>query len=444
MASALATIAGATQLARAQSPIPVRETLAVEATSATLFGNIFGVRELAGSKVLINDGVRRQLVVIDGTLAHPRVLLDSASDGVNSYGPKPAPLIPFVGDSSLFVDGGSGTLLVIDRDGTISHVRSAPKTSDLRYLAGGPSAVDRNGNIVYRGVIPQKRKPPTTNGQPGQPALILQTPDSAPVIRASFETRTIDTVARIKIQNGSTLSMQRDANGKLTSKMIVDPTTNVDEWALLSDGTIAIVRGHDYHIDLIAPNGKSISSPKLSFDWKRLTDENKQALIDSARAAQEKIDADNKTAALVKGEKLGADGRVMVNVKAGSMIAIATDQSSGPDGIPQPPVQQMMAPELVFVPLSAMADYYPPIRPGAAKADLDGNLWVLPTTSAQSKHGELVYDVINNKGELFQRVRMPEGRSVAGFGRDGVLYLMFKDGAAGWRLERTRVLSARS
>lgn len=439
----LVAILCSASFAGAQSPIAVRETGRVEAVTSALFGNIFGVRELAGGKLLINDGVRRQITVVDATLANGRIVLDSTSDGLNSYGPKAAPLIPFPGDSSLFVDGASGTLLVIDRNGAISHVLSAPKTSDLRYLAGGASAVDRNGNIVYRGVNSPKTSVPTTNGQPGKPPLILTTADSAPIVRANFETRVIDTVARIKIQNGSTLSMQTDANGKLTSKMIVNPTINVDEWAVLSDGTIAIVRGHDYHVDLIFPDKRLLSSPKLSFDWKALTDADKLHIIDSARTAQLKIDADNKAAAIARGEKLSPDGNPMIAVKAGSMIAKATSQPDGGDGTISPTkFSAVAAPELLFVPLTEMADYYPSIRPGAAKADLDGNLWVLPTTSAQSKHGELVYDVINNKGELFQRVRMPEGRSVAGFGKNGVLYLTFKDGSAGWKVERTRLRSS--
>jgi hypothetical protein len=76
-------------------------------------------------------------------------------------------------------------------------------------------------------------------------------------------------------------------------------------------------------------------------------------------------------------------------------------------------------------------------------ADLDGNLWILPTTSAQSKQGELVYDVVNPKKGLFQRVRMPLGRSIAGFGKGGVVYLQSGDRTNGFYLERARVDVAR-
>jgi hypothetical protein len=73
------------------------------------------------------------------------------------------------------------------------------------------------------------------------------------------------------------------------------------------------------------------------------------------------------------------------------------------------------------------------------KADLDGNLWILPTTSAQSKKGELVYDVVNPKSGLIQRVRLPLGRSITGFGTGGVVFLVSGDRTNGFYLERTRV-----
>src|SRR5207253_2470151 len=56
------------------------------------------------------------------------------------------------------------------------------------------------------------------------------------------------------------------------------------------------------------------------------------------------------------------------------------------------------------VPLSQIADYYPPFRIGAVLPDADGNLWILPRTSSLSKKGELVYDIVNPKRGLVQRV----------------------------------------
>src|SRR5439155_25026417 len=71
----------------------------------------------------------------------------------------------------------------------------------------------------------------------------------------------------------------------------VNPLPQGDDWALLPDGTIALVRTKDFHIDWLNPNGTVTSSPKIPFNWERLTDEGKVAFIDSARVAMEKARA---------------------------------------------------------------------------------------------------------------------------------------------------------
>jgi hypothetical protein len=484
LAPALGGVAICASVARAQQAVPVRELSAADARTSTYFGNIFGMRALNGGRVLVNDGVRRQLVVLDGTLSNPVVVIDSVAVGGQGYGPRAQPLIPYLADSSLFVDGTALSLLVIDPTGNISHVMSAPRPNDLRLLAGSASGVDAQGNLVYRGTL-QIGAAGGRNGGfgggagpgsapvPGQPLPTIQVSDSAPLLRANFDTRKVDTIGRLKVQSGNRPNMMMDASGKMALKLIINPINTVDEWSVLSDGTIALVRGHDYHVDLIAPDGTASSAPKLPFDWKRLTDEDKQALIDSARAVQEKAVADAKASAANPAAAAQAGQEAMLSGLMASMGG-GMGGGGGPpgggggfgggggppggfgggggppggggrDGGPGGPPGAgggLGSITVEYVPLKEIADYYPAIRIGAAKADLDGNLWVLPTTSAQSKAGELVYDVINNKGALTHRVRLPVGRSIAGFGHKGIVYLMYKDGTKGWALERTTVVGA--
>ena len=451
----LGSMLSASAAVQAQT-VPVRELAAAEAKSTETFGLILGMRPLAGGKVLVNDGMRRRLVMLDDKLSNPTVVIDSAAEGGNSYGPRPAPLIPYLADSSLFVDGTSLSLLVIDPFGKVAHVMSAPKPSDLRFLAGGTSGIDAKGNLVYRGaMVVQARPNQAQSGQAGMPQMAVQPPDSAPIIRANFDTRSVDTVGRVKIQSGTRMNVTQGADGKMQMKATINPLMTVDDWAVLSDGSVAFVRGHDYHIDWIRPDGSKYASEKLPFDWKRLTDDDKQKLIDSARTAIDKAAADAKAAAGTPGAAAAQKGAVegmaaamgggggmtvMMRVEGGAGGTRGADgpvfTAGGPGGMAMP------TPTIEFVPLNEIADYYPAIRPGAAKADLDGNLWILPTTSAQAKQGELVYDVVNNKGELFQRVRLPLARSIAGFGKNGVVYLMHRDDATkGWTLERTRILN---
>ncbi|MBC8089017.1 MAG: hypothetical protein H7Z40_17260 [Phycisphaerae bacterium] len=440
----------------AQQAVPVRDLSQPEARTSQHFGNIFGVRHLRNGGVMVNDGVRRQLVTLDAGFSTRTVVVDSVTEGGQSYGPRASPLIPYLADSSLFVDGQSLSLLVIDPSGKVAHVMSAPKPGDLRFLAASAAGVDALGNLLYRAptmVIRNTSAGPVASGPP-------QPPDSSAIVRANFETRLVDTVGRVKIQNGMRANMTQGADGKMNMVMTINPLSTVDEWAVLSDGSIAFVRGHDYHIDWVKPDGQTFSSPKLPFDWKRLTDEDKMALIDSARAAQEKQAADAKAAAANPGAPrvAGADGggarmEMTVIMAAGSSMGggggasigggggggAPMSFSTGPGG---PPGATQISQKIEFVPIKEIPDYYPAIRQGATKADLDGNLWILTTTSAQSKAGELIYDVVNNKGELFQRVRMPAGRSIAGFGHKGIVYLMYRDGTNGWLLERTKVLNS--
>ena len=448
---------------QAQAAIPIRELAAPDARTTESFGAIFGVRQLEGGKVLVNDGLRRQLIILDDKFATRTVTVDSVETGGQSYGPRASPLIPYLADSSLFVDGQSLTLLVISPKGAITRVMSAPKPGDLSSLASSASGVDAKGNLVYRGrfIIAPNTTAPAPGGIPA-----IQVPDSQPVVRADFETRKVDTLGRVKVQSGSRAVVSQDANGKMIAKTTINPLNTVDEWGVMSDGTIAFVRGHDYHIDFISPSGKVSSSARLPFDWKRLTDEDKQALVDSARNAIDKAVADARAKAPNEAEAQRAASLATMMALAGAMggggmgggmgggggmgsVTIAGGGGRGGDiaiggaGGAGMGMMAMAMPTMIteFVPLKEIADYYPAIRPGAVKADLDGNLWILPTSSAQSKAGELIYDIVNNRGELTQRVRLPLGRSIAGFGHNGVLYLMQRDTKGAWFLERTRIMN---
>jgi hypothetical protein len=88
--------------------------------------------------------------------------------------------------------------------------------------------------------------------------------------------------------------------------------------------------------------------------------------------------------------------------------------------------------------LDDVEDYYAPIRSGSALADMDNRLWILPSLSKQSKAGELVYDVVSSKGDLLERVRVPLGRYIVGFGRNGVVYMAVGGiSSGGFTLERS-------
>ena len=72
----------------AQQQVPIRTLTPALAKSTETFGAILTIRQLPGGRVLVDDGRRRRVVLLDSTLATRAVVLDSASGGAgNAYGP---------------------------------------------------------------------------------------------------------------------------------------------------------------------------------------------------------------------------------------------------------------------------------------------------------------------------------------------------------------------
>jgi hypothetical protein len=192
-----------------------------------------------------------------------------------------------------------------------------------------------------------------------------------------------------------------------------------------------------------------VASDKLPFDWKRITDDDRTKLVDSLQ----------------------------------TLAKAATERSGGSGG---------GGFRMSFEPVAAekLPDYYPPIKAGTTMADFDGNLWVLPATSnlsaqlaaqfmggmgggmggmggrggppaagaagaagargagraagdttrgafpaaamgmmaAMMNQPPLVYDIISPAGKMIERVKLPAGRQLLGFGPNGAIFLGARDG----------------
>jgi hypothetical protein len=418
---AIAASVAVTASLHAQGTIPIRELAPPDANAVDHFGLILGLRPLPNGKLLIDDGGNRQLSVVDERLANRTIVLDSVSASGQSYGLRAAPIIRYLGDSTLMPDNASRSLLVLSSDGKPVRVTSAPKADDIYSISASASGTDATGQLVYLG------REPMINSRTRAVKGNISPPDSAPIVRANFETRAVDTIARVKLMTATRGETVTEGD-KYVTTLYINPLSSMDEWAVLSDGTVAVVRGQDYHVDLTRTDGTKISGPKLAFDWKKLSDADKQHLIDSTHIQNAKHDSivnalpDHATLAQLQ--------------NAGGTISLTALEAARTGGRTKDDSRVLITTEVAA---SELPDYWPPIRTGAALADYDANLWILPTTSAQSRKGELVYDVVNNRGVMMYRVRIPLGKTIAGFGPHGVVYLMAK-GADGWTLERTRTL----
>jgi len=95
-------------------------------------------------------------------------------------------------------------------------------------------------------------------------------------------------------------------------------------------------------------------------------------------------------------------------------------------------------PPLNFVAPSELPDYRPAIFAGSSRADLDGNLWIRTSATRKGAISGPIYDVVNRKGELVDRIQIPSGRTIVGFGKGGVVFMLARDDKGAW-IERTSV-----
>ena len=522
---------------------PVRRIATASAVSTEPIGSIAGVRELPNGRVLLNDGARRRLVLMDTSLKTIEVVLDSLTEVENSYGTRPGTLLAYRGDSTLFLDVASYAMLVIDPDGKVARVRSVPRVEDVGRLGDnqGRPGIDGKGRAVYRiQARPGRPLVPPPRGVPYFPPE----PDSAFIVGIDLETRKIDTLGSIRIPKSAN-TVRRSPNGGYNFYEMTNPLPSTDEWAVLSDGVVAFVRAVDYRIEYRHADGTWTSSGKLPFEWQPVTEEDKQRMIDSVKAEQRRSAMGSYTSSMIRwvnqyGKEYPADFTLPKDyrVQAGlardwklppgvefpenyifacrpgetptvSPAPAATAERparerpagapdgrggpppgaggrggppaggegrGGPPGRPEgrpegrggaldgiegrggPPGALSGTPSCIPGPVivrggnappqptiretgvmsaSDLPDYRPPFSTGAVRADADGNLWIRTNPPTRIPGGP-VFDIVSRDGGLVDRLQLPQGYSIAGFGKGKVVYLSMRD-QAGIHLARVRL-----
>lgn len=351
---------------------------------ADSFGFVQSVRELPDGRVLVADPLGGLLVRLDITTGAMENV------GREGSGPgewrQPDAVHPMPGDSTLLVDIGNTRLTIMDPAGTLvdgySMLLSPAAPSGGGPAAGPPAlgmevvnprATDDAGRIYYQG-----RTRPAGPGGPASSAA-----------QDSLEIRVWERgqAAPARLAGLRPPATNTSTSGGSNAVQVIQrpvPLAPQDDWAVSPDGRVAIVRAEPYRIEWLNTDGSVTAGPAVSFQPVPVGDAEKERWTDA----------------------LGSAGLSMMMTAENGNTSVQMRRGGG-GGMPRPQAGEQ--------------DYewpatLPAFRPGAARVDPQGRVWV----ERYGRAGDaVVYDVFDADAKLSRQIRFPADRRLVGFGRAG-------------------------
>ncbi len=391
-AAVIQIAASAAAGAQAGTRPSIRDIGAVIAKATVPFLIVSQLIPLSGGRVAVNDARMRHVIILDSTLTHEIVALDTTGDAQRAYG-RGGQIVRYRDDTLLFADVGALAMIAIDPTG---HVGKTVAFPSLPPANAAVSYIDPRGRLIY-----QSR--PAPGGGLGRGAgrgagrggscVDIDAQDSTAIIRANLQTRVVDTIGFVRQDKLPCPLPVPPEPGAVIRQTLVQPVfQRPDAWAMLSDGTVAFIRAATYSIDWVDLDGGHRSTPRIPADWHHLSDSDKVMIVDSLQ---------------------------------GYRNANATGFMEMQDGTRRPMHDRVEE--------SRHVPDYAPVFTGEPIIDTDGNIWVREAVWHLPYQPPVkdapVYDLVNRAGELIDRVRIPGGTTLVGFG-PRVAYLSSREGSA--------------
>lgn len=344
----------------AQQPAP-RSLGRVEVELAEPFTEVRGVRELGDGRLVVLDGREQQILLVD-LRAQTRTHIGRIGDGPGEYR-LPLRLYPLPGDTTAVYDMPRPQgLLLIGPDGRPAGLRSTSGDPPGSRPLIQPHAVDRLGRYYIRDRDPFATGP---------------TPDSAPLVRIDPRTGTRTVVGRMVDRVWMDHFRERP-----TRPGPLPPFATVAQWAVDTDGRVAVVSVQPYRITFFLPDGRRVDGPAIPWERIALSTEHRSDYMERYRRPLPMI-----------------------------MMGPGGQQTAGymPNRRPDP---------------TLWPDYLPPFLPDAATFAPDGRLWIRRTTTADAPP---TYDLIDETGQIASRLILPPRTRLVGFGARSVYLVQLDD-----------------
>jgi hypothetical protein len=377
---ALSILAAAPLLAQQRSSgVAERRLTTAEARFPHTFSSIRGVRELPDGRVLVADGIDEVVMVADLKTGRSETL-GRVGQGPGEY-KSPDALYPLPDGGTLLVDLGNGRLNYLGADNKYRESIPIAQGNVPRLSIVIPRGVDRQGRLYFQ---------PAIGGPRGE------IPDSATIVRWNREQSRFDSVARVKLPEMNTRS-SGDANNQRVSQR-PRPYPLQDAWNVGPAGQVAIARAGEYRVDWVTADGRLVKGRPVTVTPVPVRDADKRDWV----AEQ-------------------ANGiRVSVQNVNGQM-SMGFSRGGGDDAEED----------------AIAATEWPAAKPAFSGVWVSpaGEAWVERSVPAGTPR---MFDVFDGTGALKQRVILPAGRRLVGFG-NGVVYLRQADESDLQYLERYRI-----
>jgi hypothetical protein len=411
--------------AGAQVTPPVRTLGPVLSTSSMTFGTVAQLVALPNGSVYVNDGTTsaanlrdpHRLILLDSALRTVSIILDSIAGQRNSYPGTYAQLLPFRGDSVLLYNAVARALIVIEPGGTLGRIMAPPTGAEFNISTrNGPVPFSSHGH----GILFSARTPIAVPPVFAREAALA---DSSAIVRVRHDSRSVDTIARIAngwlvvaVQERALTGGRAGARG---GGVTVTPPTLfpiADDATVTSDGSVVILHARDYRLEWIRPNDTRATT-KLTYNWRRITDDVRDRIIDSVTKAQRHV----YDSSMAQRKVDSANGTLRL-----APVGRSSDPTRG-SGASTPPrtIAPPSLPRLIVA--GEIPNFYPATARGALLADGDNNVWIRPVPATPDPRGA-VWEVIDPSGKLIDRILVPIEATIAGFAKNGIVFLVRRDG----------------
>ncbi|HEX6314779.1 MAG TPA: hypothetical protein VFZ73_07965, partial [Gemmatimonadaceae bacterium] len=236
--------------------------------------SIAGVRELSNGRVIILDSRERTVWVTDPGLRQA-TRIGREGQGPQEY-TRPTALVALPGDTTWVVDPGNNRNLVLGPTGAIvgTQLQITIKPSEGVTYSSTARGVDRQGRMFVALPLGLIDRGPNDKGD-------------TPILRYDRSTNRFDTVATFNDPTRLNAGSPRRVGG--TGGVGFGASggrafAGRDEWAVASDGAIALVRWKPYRVDWRLPDGNTITGPEIAYAPVRVGDAEKQEYLEALRA----------------------------------------------------------------------------------------------------------------------------------------------------------------